>query len=720
MCAVPKSSRKIRRSSCWKEEQFPLGLHLFNALPLPRPSYFRNLSPLFSPTKLLRFGIIPGGVNVRSTHTLAKMLDKEMNESSGLQEPGRQSADGHTQTISCWWSSFVDFYIPFFCFPSSFFVYACVDIFLISSFSAFFFALLSISSAFRSVVSIRPPNTSQPAMFIRSRPRSNSDASDLSESSDWSTASHSSTSSSSEAYLLAAIPAALRNSHVGSVASVRSLRRAGTSNVSTGARIVGQQATGNSVAGPSSYRSAEATTTAPVAAVTSSSNLAVPEVKCQSPEEAQLRPIDARMDVDAEELVGDSMQADEQGEEEERSEDFDADNLDLSFGQFDVIQLEIELNRRNRFDPDRLQVLNLSSNCLREIPTRLAKLKNLRSLDLSQNQLQRLDEPILALNRLETLIASNNRLNEQSLPKNFSCILSTRLKVLSLSGNQLQTIPEQVFELTCLRSLYLGANQIARVSRKIRHLNQLQNLYLGGNQLVNTNLPNRTKTCWLMTFLFSPPSHRKKSRTKLVCCQTCKPFRCVKIDSANFPRRLPIWPSWNHWPCIEMSWPPFHRKSSNCAVCTNWVCATIRWWFDLFATWSTIRPACLSWPDVVSKWTKWPPTNFSCPSNCCVTCERHSVVSIPNARASTLTIESNRSSLSTFVAFTDFRSCNTFARHAAAAATLPFRFRVRTMKMICPRVDFEECCSANCRFCRKTFLRHSSVESTPQGGVVVF
>ena len=332
-------------------------------------------------------------------------------------------------------------------------------------------------------------------MFIRSRPRSNSDASDLSESSDWSTASHSSTSSSSEAYLLAAIPAALRNSHVGSVASVRSLRRAGTSNVSTGARIVGQQATGNSVAGPSSYRSAEATTTAPVAAVTSSSNLAVPEVKCQSPEEAQLRPIDARMDVDAEELVGDSMQADEQGEEEERSEDFDADNLDLSFGQFDVIQLEIELNRRNRFDPDRLQVLNLSSNCLREIPTRLAKLKNLRSLDLSQNQLQRLDEPILALNRLETLIASNNRLNEQSLPKNFSCILSTRLKVLSLSGNQLQTIPEQVFELTCLRSLYLGANQIARVSRKIRHLNQLQNLYLGGNQLVNTNLPNRTKTC---------------------------------------------------------------------------------------------------------------------------------------------------------------------------------------------------------------------------------
>ena len=161
-------------------------------------------------------------------------------------------------------------------------------------------------------------------------------------------------------------------------------------------------------------------------------------------------------------------------------------SLDLSFSQYTALQLNKNF-LETRIIKEHIVSMNLSANDLDQLPKSIDQFINLTSLDLSQNQLTKLDDSITKLTKLNSLIVTNNRLNENSLPKNFSLIFSTNLKVLSLGGNQFTSIPDCIFELTNLRSLYIGSNQLAALPRKIKNLEKLQNLYLGGNQLVREN-----------------------------------------------------------------------------------------------------------------------------------------------------------------------------------------------------------------------------------------
>ncbi len=67
---------------------------------------------------------------------------------------------------------------------------------------------------------------------------------------------------------------------------------------------------------------------------------------------------------------------------------------------------------------------------------------------------------------------------------NFLNMLPISLTYLDLSGNSLTTVPEEIYDLINLQSLYLYSNRIRLISPKISNLNKLLDLYLFCNQIV--------------------------------------------------------------------------------------------------------------------------------------------------------------------------------------------------------------------------------------------
>lgn len=133
-----------------------------------------------------------------------------------------------------------------------------------------------------------------------------------------------------------------------------------------------------------------------------------------------------------------------------------------------------------------IETMLLQENRLITFPDQLRQFSQLKVLDISNNGLTVLPDIFEYCRCLSTLVARNNRLTNDSLPKvynNTDC-----LRELNLSGNELTTVPEQLFEFSSLRYLYLGGNRIRQISRNIWKMKNLHILSLGGNQL--TEVPS--------------------------------------------------------------------------------------------------------------------------------------------------------------------------------------------------------------------------------------
>lgn len=151
------------------------------------------------------------------------------------------------------------------------------------------------------------------------------------------------------------------------------------------------------------------------------------------------------------------------------SSDSDNGNKVLDFSRLmleqDAMNQNLELLAISESKPAAdVESIILSYNQLSYMPESLVKFSNLKCLDISSNGLTSLPD-IFEFCSLSTLIAKNNNLTNESLPKTFT--VNSTLRELNLSGNQLSSFPEQVFDFCNLKYLYLGGNQITSVPRNI-------------------------------------------------------------------------------------------------------------------------------------------------------------------------------------------------------------------------------------------------------------
>ncbi len=128
--------------------------------------------------------------------------------------------------------------------------------------------------------------------------------------------------------------------------------------------------------------------------------------------------------------------------------------------------------------------LNLSGKEITEItPDEMRLLAqnypNLKELSLSTNELTSLPEEIGQLGSLEWLILAQNKLT--FLPVGIGQL--GRLRMLHLGGNQLGSLPEEIGQLGSLKRLHLKNNQLGSLPEGIGQLVNLEWLYLDENNL---------------------------------------------------------------------------------------------------------------------------------------------------------------------------------------------------------------------------------------------
>ncbi|KAF8771134.1 PH domain leucine-rich repeat-containing [Argiope bruennichi] len=128
-----------------------------------------------------------------------------------------------------------------------------------------------------------------------------------------------------------------------------------------------------------------------------------------------------------------------------------------------------------------LEMLNLSYNSLKSLPVSCDSVINLKTLLLSGNELNDLTNLVnlLKLSRIECLHLAYNKIKE--LPDGFFQALHF-LRTLSLSGNDLESIPSQIAKAHNLEKLYLHSNQLASIP-KFSESDNLQVLDLACNKV---------------------------------------------------------------------------------------------------------------------------------------------------------------------------------------------------------------------------------------------
>ncbi|MBK04226.1 MAG: hypothetical protein CL920_30300 [Deltaproteobacteria bacterium] len=107
--------------------------------------------------------------------------------------------------------------------------------------------------------------------------------------------------------------------------------------------------------------------------------------------------------------------------------------------------------------------------------------ERLRILDLSTNRLQHLPNNLSKLTQLRILHVDHNELTQ--FPT--SCGELKKLEELKLSHNKLTSLPESICTLEHLKTLSLSVNELIHISENISECKQLEELYLRNNRLTN-------------------------------------------------------------------------------------------------------------------------------------------------------------------------------------------------------------------------------------------
>lgn len=131
-----------------------------------------------------------------------------------------------------------------------------------------------------------------------------------------------------------------------------------------------------------------------------------------------------------------------------------------------------------------LESLSLESDQLKQLPNQIVSLSHLRYLEVIGSQMTELPVDFGNLNALRTIIFQRTQLQE--LPASFGEL--NRLEVAEMDNNQLRKLPDDLSGLTNLRVLTLQGHQLSALPKTVGELSAMEELYLGVNRL--GRLPN--------------------------------------------------------------------------------------------------------------------------------------------------------------------------------------------------------------------------------------
>ncbi|KAH9496169.1 Leucine-rich repeat protein 1 [Bulinus truncatus] len=132
--------------------------------------------------------------------------------------------------------------------------------------------------------------------------------------------------------------------------------------------------------------------------------------------------------------------------------------------------------------PKSLQELMVNSCSLKRVSPLITALKNLRVLDLSDNCVSQLPESFSQLIGLHTLNLSNNKLNVFP-PVLCKSDIRKHLVHLDMRHNEIQFLPLDMTKFQKLLTLNLGHNQIKHLPESTSFIKTLQNIFLPDNRL---------------------------------------------------------------------------------------------------------------------------------------------------------------------------------------------------------------------------------------------
>ncbi|XP_041041507.1 leucine-rich repeat-containing protein 2 [Carcharodon carcharias] len=127
-----------------------------------------------------------------------------------------------------------------------------------------------------------------------------------------------------------------------------------------------------------------------------------------------------------------------------------------------------------------LIVMDLSRNCLKELPAEIGKMTKLKELNVSFNKLTSVPLELGCCENLEKLNLSSN-LELTELP--FELRDLQKLSCLDLSSNQFLSMPICVLRMSNLKSLDISNNKLKDLPQDLDRLSELESLFLQKNKL---------------------------------------------------------------------------------------------------------------------------------------------------------------------------------------------------------------------------------------------
>jgi len=121
--------------------------------------------------------------------------------------------------------------------------------------------------------------------------------------------------------------------------------------------------------------------------------------------------------------------------------------------------------------PHELRSLQIHHNFIGILPPIIQQYSGLVILDISNNGMSHICEELGQLTSLQTLVAKNNNLDNDSIPKSFSELVS--LTAVNLGGNKLTEFPVQLILMNKIERLFLGSNRITQVPGAIESMQRL-------------------------------------------------------------------------------------------------------------------------------------------------------------------------------------------------------------------------------------------------------